>query len=122
MNADAQPHPTTQTPSLTPHQELLPAIVLAPASIEQAAPTRGQGHAARPVAVVVRCSTRQGCDAERSGGPRDQEAHGRSEPGVDGLALHREDAEHALVNAVERLATDEPFERLDAEPELAYGE
>ena len=41
------------------------------------------------------------------------------QPRVDGLALHRQDAEDALVHAVQRLAPDEAFERFDAEPELA---
>src|SRR3954451_14643288 len=42
----------------------------------------------------------------------------RSKRGVDGLALHREHAEHTLVDAVKRLTTHEALERLDAEPEL----
>jgi len=46
----------------------------------------------------------------------------RSQPRIDRLALHREDTEHAFVDAVERLAAHESVERLDAEPELADGE
>src|SRR4051812_24171408 len=45
-----------------------------------------------------------------------------SEPRVDRLALEREHAEAALVHAAERLAADEPLERLDAERELAHRE
>ncbi len=41
-----------------------------------------------------------------------------SEAWVDGLALHREDAEHALVHSVERLVPNESLRRLDAESEL----
>jgi hypothetical protein len=43
----------------------------------------------------------------------------RSEARVDGLALHGQHAEHALVHPVERLVSHESLERLDAEPELA---
>src|SRR4051812_19569771 len=44
------------------------------------------------------------------------------QPRVDRLALEGEDAEDALVDAAERLAADEPLERLDPERELAMGE
>src|SRR5437868_6372761 len=40
------------------------------------------------------------------------------QPGVDRLALQREDAEHALVHAVERLPAHETLQGLDAEREL----
>src|SRR5687768_4868749 len=45
-----------------------------------------------------------------------------SERRIDGLALQREDAEDALVHAVERLLRDESFEGLDAEGELSERE
>ena len=45
-----------------------------------------------------------------------------SEPRVDRLALEREDAEDALVDAAERLAAHEALERFDAERELAQRE
>jgi hypothetical protein len=44
------------------------------------------------------------------------------QPGIHGLALQRQHPEHALVNAPQRLAPDEPLERLDAERELAERE
>jgi hypothetical protein len=44
---------------------------------------------------------------------------GGSEPGVDGLALHRQDPEDTLVDAVQRLVVDEPLECFGAEGELA---
>jgi hypothetical protein len=42
--------------------------------------------------------------------------------GSTGSLSHREHAEHAFVDPVERLAPDESVERLYPEPELAYGE
>ncbi len=47
---------------------------------------------------------------------------GGSQPRVDRLALQRQHAEHALVDAAQRLAADEALERLDAERELAQGQ
>ena len=44
--------------------------------------------------------------------------HG-SKPRVDRFAFERENAEDALVDAVERFAGDKSFECLDAERELA---
>ena len=44
------------------------------------------------------------------------------QPRVYGLTLHREHAENAFMDAIERLASDEPVERLYPEPELADGE
>ena len=41
------------------------------------------------------------------------------QPRIDRLALQREDAEHALVNASERLSLDEALESFDAQRELA---
>src|SRR5207253_8898383 len=40
------------------------------------------------------------------------------QPGIDGFAFHRQNAESALVHAVERLAGDESLEALDAEGKL----
>src|SRR6266542_2999573 len=45
-----------------------------------------------------------------------------SEPRIDGLALERQHAEDALMDAAQRLAADEALERLDAEREFANGE
>ncbi len=45
-----------------------------------------------------------------------------SEPWIDGLALERQHAEDALIDAAQRLAADEALERLDAEREFANGE
>ena len=45
-----------------------------------------------------------------------------SERRVDGFALERKNCEDAFVDAVERLAAGEAFERLDTERELAQGE
>jgi hypothetical protein len=45
-----------------------------------------------------------------------------SQPGIHRFALQREDAEHAFVDAPQRLPTDEAFEGLDAEGELADGQ
>ena len=47
---------------------------------------------------------------------------GALQPRVDRFALHREHPEDAFVDPVERLAPDEPVERLYPEPELADGE
>ncbi len=44
---------------------------------------------------------------------------GPSQARVDGLALQRQHAEHALVHPVERLPAHEALERLDPQPELA---
>ena len=45
-----------------------------------------------------------------------------SEPRVHGLALQGEDAEDALVDAVEGVPADKALQGLDAEGELAQGE
>src|SRR4051794_31554404 len=44
------------------------------------------------------------------------------QPRVHGLALEGEDAEDALVDAIERLALDEALQRFHAKGELADGE
>src|SRR5689334_14820643 len=41
------------------------------------------------------------------------------QPGIDRLALEGQDAEHALVNAPQRLFLHEPFEPFDAQRELS---
>ena len=46
-------------------------------------------------------------------------ASSRSEPGVHRLGLEREDGEHALVDAPQRLAPGDPVERLEPERVLA---
>src|SRR6188508_1805139 len=58
---------------------------------------------------------------------RGSDSHGRglegpSETRVDRLALERQDAEDALVDASQRLASREALEPFDAERELAGGE
>src|SRR5689334_25257481 len=40
------------------------------------------------------------------------------EPRIDGLALQREDTEHALVHAPERFTADEPLEPFDTQRKL----
>ena len=45
-----------------------------------------------------------------------------SERRVDGFALERKNCEDAFVDAVERLAADEPLQRLDTEGELPEGQ
>ena len=47
---------------------------------------------------------------------------GFSETWIDRLALEREHAEHALVDAAQWLAADEALECLDPEGEFAHGE
>jgi hypothetical protein len=49
-------------------------------------------------------------------------SQGRSEAGVDGFALHGEDAEDALVDAVQRFTGNEAFQGFDTEGELTLGE
>ena len=53
---------------------------------------------------------------------RSSHGDGRSGTGVDWFALHGEDADDALVEAVEGFAGDEAFECFDAERQLALGE
>jgi len=45
--------------------------------------------------------------------PRGRRPHTSSQPRIDRLALQRQDAEHALVHAVERLVLDEAVQRLE---------
>ena len=45
-----------------------------------------------------------------------------SQPRIDRLALQGEDAEHALVDAPERLPLHEPFEPFDSQRELAQSQ
>ena len=47
---------------------------------------------------------------------------GQAEARIRGLALKCEHAEHTLLDASERLASDEPLECLDTECELAERE
>src|SRR5207244_7286733 len=61
---------------------------------------------------------REGWSTRAARGSRACESQSR----VDGLALEGEHAEDTFVNAVERFAGDEAFERFDAERELAQGE
>jgi len=44
------------------------------------------------------------------------------QPRIHRFTLHRKHAEHTLMHTVLRLVSDEPFECLDAECELAQGE
>jgi len=46
----------------------------------------------------------------------------KSKPRIDGFALQCKDAEDTVMDSVERLAGDEPLERLDAEGELSQRE
>lgn len=90
-------------------------------------------------ADIGRVCWRSGSDAEDSkrgdGPPRRphrcawsllfQFACGRpaiSKPWIDGFALHRQNAERALMDAAQWLMADESLQRLDAECELANRE
>src|SRR5690606_2930506 len=61
---------------------------------------------------VEGCCTRRDCGRHPHGEPS-------SEPRVDRLALQRQNAEHALVYAVERLLFHKSVQRLQSERELA---
>lgn len=67
---------------------------------------------------LTRGGSLEGLAAPRSAGT----GQGRLQPRVDGLALEREDAEDALVDAVEGFLLDEAMQGFDAERELAEGE
>ena len=49
-------------------------------------------------------------------------AQHRLKAGIDRLTLHGKDAEHALVDPMERLSTHEPLQGLDAKSKLANRE
>src|SRR6266540_929277 len=48
--------------------------------------------------------------------------HHASQSRIDGFALQGQRSEDALMDAAQRLAAGEAFQRLDAERELAHGE
>ena len=45
-----------------------------------------------------------------------------SEPRIDGFTLERKHTEHALMNATQRFACDEPFQAFYAEGKFPQGE
>ena len=63
-----------------------------------------------------------GCRRRLPQGGEDVAAQRWSQARVDRLRLEREDGEHRLVHAPERLAAREPLERLEPERVLAQGE